>query len=274
MPRDDENDRDDNDRSDRPRRRRRDRDDDDYDRNDRPRRKRGDPPPASGAKLVIIILGVVILLVAGAVVALYPAIERATGRDRRKDQVNLHQIGRGVHNYCSANQDQLPLAGDKVSWRVHILPYIEQDNVYRRMDVKQPWDAPVNRQWASTRIPTYASYADPPETVETRYRVFVGPNTLYPNADGKARYNIGNIPDGTSNTFYAVEAAELVPWPQPKELTYDRTVPLPPLGAPGRKGFNVLMADGSVRFFSDKISPNVLRLGIEPDDGQVFNPDE
>jgi hypothetical protein len=75
-----------------------------------------------------------------------------------------------------------------------------------------------------------------------------------------------NIPDGTSNTFFAVEARDTVPWPQPKELQYDANGPLPQLGFPHRNGFLVIMLDGSVRFVSDRASPDAIRAGIDPND--------
>ena len=84
-----------------------------------------------------------------------------------------------------------------------------------------------------------------------RYRVFVGPHTLY--EPGAKPLKMADITDGTSNTIFAVEAAETVPWPQPKELQYDRNGELPALGVPGRKGFNAAMMDGSVRFVRNAV---------------------
>jgi prepilin-type processing-associated H-X9-DG protein len=304
----DERDRDDDD--DRPRRRRRDDDDDDFD--DRPRRRResGDDGPSNGLATAGLILGILSLctgplaggpalicaglalgkprgrgaatagLVLGAIgtlvlpivgyLLLIPAVSKV--RDaaaRMNDQNNLKMISIGATNHENATGKFPPAAGE-LSWRVHILPYIEQENVYRQFDVKQPWDAPANKRLAGTQVKTYVSAADPPGTTETRYRVFVGPGTLY--EPGKPPPVLAQIQDGSSNTIFAVEAGDTVPWPQPKELQYDRNGPLPALGVPRRKGFNVAMADGSVKFVSDKVSPEVIRGGIEPNDGKFFNP--
>lgn len=220
--------------------------------------------------VVWIIVGVLVgVLILGGIGAFFAVQKVRESAARMKDSNNGKQIAIAMHSYHDSN-GQLPPAQDKVSWRVHLLPYVEQDNIYRRMDVKESWDSPTNKPFASYTIPVYASTADPPGTTETRYRVFVGKDTLF--VPGEKPMRLTQIPDGVSNTIFAVEAAELVPWPQPKELLYDRNGPLPTLGAPGRKGFLVVMADGSVRFVTNDVSPDVIRGGIEPTDNRFFNP--
>jgi prepilin-type processing-associated H-X9-DG protein len=174
-----------------------------------------------------------------------------------------------MHNYHDAFQ-RLPPADGGVSWRVHLLPFIEQEGVYRQFKLDQSWDSPSNKRLASQRIVTYLAAGDPPEEVQTHYRVFVGPHTLY--EPGEQPLNFGEVKDGIGSTIMVVEATETVPWPQPKELQYDRAGPLPPLGLPSRNGFNVAMMDGSVRFVSDKTSPDSIRGGIDPKDGRFFEP--
>ena len=290
----------DGDRDDTDQRRRYD-DEDDF---DRPRRGSG-PQPTNGLATAAMILGILAVctgpllgipaLICGAValgrpggrgaaiaglvlggfgaillpVLLLPAVFKVReAASRMKDAGSLKQIGLAVHNYHDTRM-QLPPADEKLSWRVYILPYIEQDNLYRQFNMKQPWDGPANRRFASERVSQYVSAADPPETPETRFRVFVGPGTLY--EPGKPPPELGEV-KGAAHTFFAVEAAETVPWTQPKELAYDRNGPLPALGAPGRSVVQVLMLDGSVRSFSTKTSADVIRVGIEPAEGKIFNP--
>jgi hypothetical protein len=260
----------DDDEDDRPRRRRRDDD------NDRRGGGGGDAAAAAGVSAVAVIGIILGVLVVGAIIVglllalLLPSVQKVReAAARMKDQNNLKQITIGMYSYNDANQRMVPAQGP-VSWRVHLLPYIEQDFIYKQMDVTQPWDAPPNKRFASQRIMTYCSAADPPEEVETRYRVFVGPHTLY--EPGAKPIKMADITDGTSNTIFAVEAAETVPWPQPKELQYDRNGELPALGVPGRKGFNAAMMDGSVRFVPEKTSSESIRGGIEPKDNRFFEP--
>lgn len=301
--RDDRDDRDDGD--DRPRRRRYEDDDD-----DRPRRRGEGAAPSNGLAIAGLILGIPALCLGpllgipaiicsaiamgrpggrGAAVAglvlggigtlltpvilialLLPAVQKVReAASRMNDQNNLKQLSLGLRNYETVN-GTLPPADETLSWRYHVLPYIEQDAVYRAMNPNEPWDGPTNKRFANTQIKTFVSASDPPDTVETRYRVFVGPGTLY--EPGKKPLRPVEIKDGTSSTIFVVEAGDTVPWPQPKELNYDRNGALPALGFPQRNGFNVAMVDGSVRFVTDKVSPDVIRGGIEPRDGRLFNP--
>jgi hypothetical protein len=207
--------------------------------------------------------GVLPLLLVPAVRMVYEAAER------ERDSTNLKLIGLAITSFNDVSQELPPVDGP-LSWRVHLLPYAERYDLYLQFNLKQDWDGPTNKRLAQQRIPYYVSVSDPPDTVETRYRVFVGPGTLF--EPGAPPMNLSKIPDGASNTVFTVEAAETVPWPQPKELPYIRNGPLPPLGVPGRSVVQVLMADGSVRSFSTDASPEVIRGGIEPNDGRGFDP--
>src|SRR5439155_26207053 len=69
--------------------------------------------------------------------------------DRLNSSNNLKQIALGIHNFNdSANelpgnsygQDGKPL----LSWRVHILPYVEEDLLYQQFKLNEPWDSPNN----------------------------------------------------------------------------------------------------------------------------------
>lgn len=254
--------------------------DDDYadDRPRRPRRRRDDDydrrgPKSGGGTVIAIVVGVAIgglVLMAVLIGLLLPAVSRVRGAAARmSDSNSLKQLGLGAHTY-NQTVDTLPPADGNLSWRFHLLPYIGHDSVHKAMNPREPWDGPTNHRFATTPIPPFVSKTDPAATADTRYRVFVGPNTLF--EPGQPPLSVTRIPDGASVTILFVEANEPVPWPQPRELEYDRNAPLPRLGGPHSGGFLVAMADGSVRFVSDKTSPEVLRNGIEPRDKRGFEP--
>ncbi len=232
----------------------------------------GRPNGRSAAVAGLVMGGIGTLITPFILIALLlPAVQKVREAAARQSDMNsMKQINLAMFGYSDANMNHLPPAETGVSWRVYLLPYLEQAMLYRQMDVTQPWNAPVNLPFAYVRVQPYVSVADPEGTVETHYRVFVGPHTLY--EPGQRPLLIGQIPDGNSNTFFAIEAAETVPWSQPKELPYDRAGPLPALGVRGRKGFLVGMMDGSVRSVTRDVSDDMLRAGIEPNDGRFFNP--
>ena len=75
---------------------------------------------------------------------------RARLGDRASCMNNLKQIDLALHSYVSTNGQFPPAAttdekgGPPMSWRVAILPFMEQDALYRQYDPKQPWNSPKN----------------------------------------------------------------------------------------------------------------------------------
>lgn len=222
---------------------------------------------AAVAGLVFSLLGGVVGAGLGVGLLLYSTQKVREAAARMKDQNSLKQLSLAGLNYHDANA-KFPAADGKLSWRVYLLPYIEQDVTFRQFNLNEPWDSATNKPLASRPIQTFMSPSEVAPGPDTRFRVFVGPNTMFRPQQPPMR--IGDITDGTSNTFYIVEAGDTVPWPQPKELNYDRTGPVPALGHPHRNGFNVAFVDGSVRFIKSGVSDSALRAGIEPTDGKPF----
>lgn len=114
-----------------------------------------------------------------------------------------------------------------LSWRVAILPYVEEEALYREFHLDEPWDSPHNLSLLDRMPSVYRSPGDqPPQPHMTFYRVFVGPGTAF-ERDG---LSLSDMFDGHENTLAVVEAGEAVPWTKPDELEYRTDQPLPPLG--------------------------------------------
>jgi len=159
--------------------------------------------------------------------------------------------------------DGTPLYG----WRVLILPYIEQDELYHEFHLDEPWDSEHNIRLLDRMPATYAAPGSkksklPPN--HTVIHVFVGPGTAFEGPGGVA---LKDFPDGTSNTFLVVEAGDPVPWTKPEEIDYtpDRPVRLTGLF---KDGFRACMADGSVRFVRTEVREEALRAAITRNGGE------
>lgn len=198
---------------------------------------------------------------------------------RAQSSNNLKQIALAMHNYNDTYGHLPPQATyDKngkpmLSWRVMILPFIEQQNLYKQFHLDEPWDSEHNKKLLAQMPKIYASPTDE-KTVKdhtTRYQGFFGKGAFF---DGKKPLRFpGDFPDGTSNTIMIVEAAKAVPWTKPDDIVYDAAKPLPKLSRPGAGGFLGSMCDGSVRFLSDKISEKTMRNAITRDDGNPLGDD-
>jgi hypothetical protein len=194
---------------------------------------------------------------------------------------NLKQLGIAFHNYASTYQDKLPspiMDAQKqaiLSQRVQLLPYIEQDAMYREMILMgpwQPWDSSAYKPFLSRRPKHYDDPINPQSAENSNYRFFVGPNTIFSDPGYQSKYTIGNIPDGTSNTILAVGATDGVPWTKPEELGNTPGIAAK-LGPPGRDYFLAAMCDGSVRMVKKTVSDKTLRNAIDPTDGNPLGSD-
>jgi hypothetical protein len=208
---------------------------------------------------------------------LLPAVQKVReAAARAQGSNNLKQIGLAMHNYHDS-YGHLPTAAihDKagkplLSWRVTILPFIEQDNLYRQFKLDEPWDSEHNKKLIPLMPKTYASPRVAPEEGKTVYKVFTGKNTPFNGVRG-SRFP-ATFTDGTSNTILAVEGGEPVIWTKPDDIPFDSTKPVPKLElATGVKQISILLADGSVRAIDlGRIKGDVLKLLIQPNDGMVI----
>ncbi len=179
---------------------------------------------------------------------------------------NLKQIGLAMHNYHDANGSFPPAAVcDKtgkpmLSWRVLILPYIEEDALFKQFKLDEPWDSENNKKLL-TKMPKV--YAIPGKGnllgTDTHYRVFVGNGAGF---DWLTGGKIQNISDGTSNTFMCVTAETAVPWTKPEELEFDPEKDMTKLvGLVVNGKMQAAYFDGSVRTLKkipDKATLNAL----------------
>ena len=209
---------------------------------------------------------------------LLPAVQAAREAARRAQCVNnLKQVGLAMHNYASVHGAfPAPAITDKqgkalLSWRVAILPYLDQKGLYNKFKLDEPWDSPHNKpllmEMPSTFLcPSRAAV----EPFTTTYQVFTGRGALFEEGKGT---KVADVTDGTTNTIMAVEADRAVSWTKPDDLPFDPAAPPSLFGAasnhPG--GFNVLFADGSVRFIKTSISVQTFRALITRAGGEVVN---
>jgi hypothetical protein len=196
---------------------------------------------------------------------------------------NLKMIGLAMHNYASVNTYLPPAAiCDKngkplLSWRVAILPFIEEQNLYTQFHLDEPWDSEHNKKLISRMPKAYVLPGDNAkhEMPSTYYRMFVGNNAITDWRRGRSLEQITSA-GGCSNTIMVVESADAVPWTKPEELEYDPNKPVK-LGYHFENTANVAMADGAVRVIRKGIKDEVLHDAIQYNSekrliGQILDP--
>jgi len=144
------------------------------------------------------------------------------------------------------------------SWRVLLLPYLEEQQLYEEFRLSEPWDSEHNLRLVGRMPRTYAApwtrrVEVPPH--HTVCRVLVGPGTAF-ERDGLGLS--ADFPDGLGNTLLFVEAGAPVPWTKPEEIRFDPDQSLELRGL-FRKGFRGCTADGSYRFIRDDTAEEFIR---------------
>ena len=158
-----------------------------------------------------------------------------------------------------------------LSWRVAILPFLEQDALYRQFKLDEPWDSENNKKL----IPLMPKiYADPravsTEPGKTSYKVFTGKDAVF---SPLGKRTIQGIQDGSSNTIIVVSAGEGVTWTKPEDIEFDMDKPFPDLTTvPSLLPLLVGFADGSVRAVNIKAIKDLdktMKIYVNPNDGMV-----
>ena len=115
----------------------------------------------NGMALTGLILGGVSCITAPVLIGLLlPAVQSARDAANRAACANkLKQVGLGMHMFAATHHDQFPKSiVDKngrplLSWRVAILPYLDELALYEEFHLDEPWDSPHNRELIS-RMPS------------------------------------------------------------------------------------------------------------------------
>jgi hypothetical protein len=221
-----------------------------------------------------------------ALALLVPAVHAAqVGAGRSQSVNNLKRIGLALHNFHDVNTHfpaDLRSKDGKLllSWRVQLLPFLDEQELFNEFRLNEPWDSPHNKDLLQRMPAVFAVPGSPDESDKTFYRAFSGKGTVFdPAAPGGV--GIERITDGTSNTIAVVEAKEAVPWTKPgSDLPFESDPKAERIRALRSKlgghftgGFSALFWDGSVHFIRDSTNPITLQALITRDGGEVVSSD-
>ncbi len=220
---------------------------------------------------------------------LLPAVQAAREAARRTSCFNnLRQMGIGLHHYHAAlgcfppggiepRSPKWP-KGRQLAWSVFLLPYVEQQTVYRTLDTGKAFDAPENAEGAARVLAIYLCPSVPRSSPlrEGRgacdYGGIYGERITGPNNPPKGTMlydralTIGDIRDGTSQTLMISEDSSFPDgqWINGRNI-FDQAYAInraPPIENDIRSdhpgGANGLFGDGSARFLMETMPLETL----------------
>jgi hypothetical protein len=217
---------------------------------------------------------------------LFPTVQQSGFGEASRYQCkhNLKMIGLALHNYhdrygcfppvCIRDKTGRPLH----SWRVLLLPFLDQQTLYNEYRFDEPWDGPHNTRLAS-RVGAIFNCAtenrrhNRKQTPMTSYVAVVGPGTMWP-ADRPV--SLEDVTDDLSSTLMVVEIANsTISWMEPRDLPLSQLAPRingqpgPAISSVHRKCVQCLFADGSTRLLLETLPATTLsglltRNGGEP----------
>jgi len=191
--------------------------------------------------------------------------------DRKESARRLSQISQALNLYHDTygsyppaviyDSNGLPMH----SWRVLILPFLDEQTIYDQYKFDEPWNGPNNSMLINQMPPVFASPANEigSNLAETSYMVIVGPNTPFP-PKGKT-VTRKSISDGTQNTILVAEIIDNgTIWISPTDLVaanmvFDIDSPDGEIESRYPGGAQVAMANDDVVFLPDRTSRRIVR---------------
>ncbi|MEM9413543.1 MAG: DUF1559 domain-containing protein, partial [Planctomycetota bacterium] len=218
---------------------------------------------------------------------LLPAVQQVRQAARRTASANnMRQLVLSCHNY-EANHLSFPPAFTRdqegkelLSWRVHLLPYLDEGELYEQFRLDEPWDSPHNKKLIPKMPTVFANPAIPLDIGMTSYLGVAGEDGVFAPPTEKSNggnltkgVTFGQITDGSSNTLLIVDAGmdHTVVWTQPSDFdpAEHDDIRSALFGLWSKGMIQVARADGSIDSLAVDVSDTQLREMMKKSDGKT-----
>ena len=207
--------------------------------------------------LVLRVAGLTVSIVLAFAVLIYGLWPTLKGLRARRDAIacmsNLQQIATALNAYAKDHGTYpTPVVTDSAgkplySWRVLLLPYLNEPGLYARFNLGEAWDSTNNAQLISLCPSVYISPASIGNTSQASYVLLTGPGTIFPPS---GPLKPAQIADGTGQTLLVVETNNsLSEWSKPFDLDVSKLNGR--IGGAGTNKIGGTHFDGATGVFAD-----------------------
>lgn len=194
--------------------------------------------------------------------------------NKKLSENNLRQIALALHNYHDVFRTfpagAVVREGDSAatnSWAISALPFLDQQTLYQRYDSNKVWNGPENQPVTNTPL---AIFQIPGRDSSGAVSHYAGNSHLFV---ANQTFSLNQISDGATNTLLLGEvSAGLKSWADPtnvRDLARGLGATPDQFGGTFSGGSQILMADGQIKFLSEKTDPAVLKAIATPTGGEV-----
>lgn len=215
------------------------------------------------------LLAVVVCILAGAF--LIPSLLRLQSQSELTiAEANLKSIAGAMESYhgrWGCFPPAITYGPDGVtpyhSWRVLLLPYLEQEALYTQYNFREPWNS-ANNSFVMRQMPAVFAAGAPDGSGKTTFVVVTGDRTMFPATTTTSHADA--LKGGGSTALVVESAFGPVQWTEPKDLAFDNmnfTVNDPNgqcISGAAPEGALVVMVDGSTQVLTDQANVQMLLL--------------
>ncbi len=192
------------------------------------------------------------------------AIERIDETIRFNRRANaLSSISKAFALHQAMHEGAYPLSSIRskdgkplLSWRVAMLPNLDEQALYDKFRLDEPWDSPHNKPLID-EMPRVFTPVDLDRKGRTRFLAIVGADTVFPP---DATKGVARTSDGDSNTIIAVEVGpdKAVIWTKPDDYEFDPQSPRAGLGNVSERGIVAMFGDKRISIIRANVEERVL----------------
>ncbi|MFM7845786.1 MAG: DUF1559 domain-containing protein, partial [Planctomycetota bacterium] len=218
------------------------------------------------------------------ITSMLPFLQSARGSARNTQSMNnIKQLILALHNFHDSYGHfpaayQLTKEGKPgLSWRVFMLPFLDQQALFEQFHLEEPWDSEHNKQLIAKMPDVFRSPGSQADAGKTTYLGNAGETGLFTKPKkGQTKspppgIGMHQITDGTSNTVILVEwPGANKNWMEPTDLDVNLFVQGAGMASNHPSTFTVGFADGSVRSLSTTTDPGTRQAMSTASGGEVL----